>query len=202
MANLEGKKMKLIFIRHGETDWNLEKRIQGSSDIELNNKGLEQAMRLGIALQEKHLHIERIYTSKQKRAEKTAEIVSHYLDKEYEVLEGLEEMNLGLWEGKTWPEVQQKYSQEYSRWILNRRYTRLQGGESYQDVLDRLLPTLKKIIEINNADVLIVTHSALIMSLLSYLRDTPFNQMVENYAMKNTEIVEIDSKELEESRNE
>ena len=196
MVYSEGIQMKLIFIRHGETDWNLEKRIQGSSDIELNKNGLEQAKRLGVALQNKHIQIKKIYTSKQKRAEKTAEIVSQYLGKEYEILEGLQEMNLGLWEGNTWTEVQEKYPQEHSRWILNRRYTRLQGGESYQDVLDRLLPVLKKIIEINNADVLIVTHSALIMSLLSYLRDTSFNQMVENYKVENTQMVEIDSKEL------
>ena len=188
--------MKLFFTRHGETDWNSEKRIQGSTDIELNKNGLEQGKELGIALQDKHLHIERIYTSKQKRAVKTAEIVSKYIDKKYEVLEGLEEMNLGLWEGYTWTEVQEKYPEEYSKWLLDRRYTRLREGESYQDVLDRLLPTLEKIIETNSSDVLIVTHSAVIMTLLSYLRDTPFSQMVENYNMKNTEIVEIESKEL------
>ena len=188
--------MKLFFTRHGETDWNFEKRIQGSTDIELNKNGLEQGKELGIALQDKHLHIERIYTSKQKRAEKTAEIVSKYIDKKYEVLEGLEEMNLGLWEGYTWTEVQEKYPEEYSKWLLDRRYTRLLEGESYQDVLDRLLPTLEKIIETNSSDVLIVTHSAVIMTLLSYLRDTPFSQMVENYNMKNTEIVEIESNEL------
>ncbi|SEW31023.1 histidine phosphatase family protein [[Clostridium] fimetarium] len=188
--------MKLIFIRHGQTDWNLEKRIQGSTDIELNKNGLDQGKRLGIELKDMHLHIEKIYTSKQKRAEQTAEIVSQYLNKKYEVLEGLEEMNLGLWEGNTWTEVQEKYPAQYSKWLIDRRYTRLPEGESYQDVLDRLLPILKKIIKINSSDVLIVTHSAVIMCLLSYLRDTPFNQMVENYAMKNTEIVEIDSKEF------
>jgi len=188
--------MKLIFIRHGETNWNIEKRIQGSTDIELNKRGLEQAKELGVSLKDNKVHICKIYTSRQKRAEQTAEIVSKYLDKEYEVLEGLEEMNLGLWEGKTWSEVQEQCQEEYSRWNIDRRYTRLLKGESYQDVLDRLLPALKKIMEANCSDVLIVTHSAVIMSLLSYLRDTPFSQMVENYQMKNTQTVEIDSKEL------
>lgn len=188
--------MKLLIVRHGETLWNVQKKIQGTSDTELNENGILQANQLGKNLKEKNINISKIYTSKQKRAKKTAEIVGNYLNTKCVELDGLEEMNLGIWEGKSWEEVINEFPLEYRKWDDNRRYNRPPEGESYQDLLNRLIPALKHIVETETEDVLIMTHSAIIMVLLSFLKETPFNKMAENYRMKNTGVIEIDSMEI------
>ena len=64
----------LYLVRHGETDWNIESKIQGRTDTELNEKGRRQAQELAVVLKEGY-GIKRIFTSRQKRAVETAEII-------------------------------------------------------------------------------------------------------------------------------
>ncbi len=187
-----GVHMKLFFIRHGQTDWNMEGRIQGSHDSELNQTGIIQAEKLGSKLLESNHKVSKIYTSQQKRAVRTAEILSKAIDVEYIPAEGLQEMNLGKWEGLLWPEVQEKFPEKYNEWINNRRYTKTPGGESYQDVLERVMKTVQKIINENNSDVAIVTHGAVIMCLRCYITNTPFNEM-RRFRTENAAIIEFDS---------
>lgn len=183
--------LKLYLVRHGETDWNIESRIQGKTDIELNEKGRQQAEELADVLK-KEYGIRRIYTSRQKRAAETAEIIGQHLGIEPEVREGLEELNFGKWEGHTWKQVREMYPKEYFIWHGNRRYEVPPEGESYQHLLDRLLPMLDDIMSNDRQDVLNITHSAVIMTLMSYLYDTPFEDMARNYRTGNTQIVELD----------
>ena len=193
--------MRLIFIRHGETDWNVHKKIQGCTDIPLNEMGIIQAESLGRQLEKENLDIKKIYTSKLVRARKTAEIIGEILHVPYEAYEGLEEMNLGLWEGKTWVDVPQLYPEEYEKWNENRRYTRTPEGESYQDVLVRVLAAVKEIIERETGDIVIVTHSAIIMTLQSFIYDTPFHEMAKRYKLRNAGLVIVAEKEIEMLKN-
>ena len=183
--------LRLYLVRHGETDWNIESRIQGKTDIELNEKGRQQAEELADVLG-KAYGIKRIYTSGQKRAAETAKIVGRHLGIEPQVREGLEEINFGKWEGYTWRQVREMFPKEYFIWHGNRRYEVPPEGESYQQLLDRLLPTLDDIMSKDREDVLSITHSAVIMTLMSYLYDTPFEDMARNYKTGNTQIVELD----------
>lgn len=188
--------MKLLLVRHGETDWNKKSWIQGRTDTCLNENGERQARSLGERLLKEEISIARIYTSRLKRAGQTAQIVSEMVHVPWEVEEGLEEMNLGAWEGQTWKHVREEFSEEYRRWYENRRYTRIPGGESYQDLLDRLVPALRRIQEKSGGDVLVVTHSACIMTLLSYLKETPFEDMYRNYRLNNAQFCVLEEKEL------
>ncbi len=106
--------------------------------------------------------------------------------------EGLEEISFGKWEGYTWKQVKETFPEEYLVWQKNRRYQVPPMGESYQHLLGRLLPALDDIIRTESEDTLAVTHSAVIMTLMSYLYDTPFEDMARNYRTGNAEIVELD----------
>ena len=184
--------MKLLLIRHGETEWNIKGKIQGSCDTELNDTGIRQAEELSSKMLENKYNFSKIYSSKQKRASKTAEILSKATNIEYAVIEGLEEMNLGVWEGLSWAEVKEKYPAEYEEWYINRRYTKTPKGESYEDMLKRVFAAIKNIIKENREDVVIVTHSAVIMSIRCFLTNTPFDEMTK-FKTENTSITEVDS---------
>lgn len=183
--------MNFLMIRHGETSWNAEKKIQGSTDIPLNETGRLQAEALGEQIQREGISISRIYTSRQLRARQTAGILSNRLGLEVRMLDGLEEMNMGVWEGLNWEEVEERFPEEFARWSRERRYIPAPGGESYQEVLERLIPTLGLVAGQESGDVLVVTHSAVIMSLLSFLYNTPFHEMIDRYRTQNCTIVKV-----------
>lgn len=187
--------MKLYLIRHGQTDWNIRGKIQGSIDTELNETGLKQAKEMSSKIIEKKYRINKIYSSKQKRALKTAEVLSKSINADYCSVEGLEEMNLGEWQGLSWEEVQSKYPVEYGQWLQNRRYMGPPNGESYDEMLNRALKAIRKIISENSSDVAIITHNAVIMCIQCYITNTPFEDML-NFKAENTSIVEIDSELL------
>ena len=195
--------MKLYLTRHGETDWNLASRIQGKTDIPLNERGRQQARELAEMLKERRLSLDRIYTSKLSRARETAEIVGKELRLPVTILEGIEEMDLGKWEGYTWKQVRESFSGEYSLWHENRRYQKTPDGESYEELLQRILPGLCGILgddpcrdKKGQGSVLVVTHSAVIMTLLSYFHDTPFQDMAKNFKTKNAELVELTTEQM------
>lgn len=208
--------MKILLVRHGETDWNVAQRIQGSTDTPLNETGIMQAQKLAEELAKRETPIIGVYTSKLERAAKTAECVAEKLGKECIVLPGLEEINFGLWEGITWEQVAEQFPEEYQIWRQNRRYEHPPKGESYQELVERVVAALQKLLkelkagncpdtetaadEGNvpvNGDIVVVTHSADIMSLMSFVNDTPFHEMVKRYRTKNTAIVEIEAEVIE-----
>lgn len=187
--------MTLYLIRHGQTDWNVAGRIQGTHDSELNENGREQARKLGESILKSRIDFSTIYTSPQKRANKTAELIGSVTGKPVIALDGLEEINLGLWEGLTWEEVRLQYPVEYGNWYENRRYTKAPGGESYEEMLDRVLLALQTITSAHKENVAVVTHGGVIMCLQCYLTDTPFHEM-RKFKAENTCILEIESSQL------
>ena len=68
--------MKLLFVRHGETDWNAQGKIQGSRDIPLNDKGIEQATELARTIENEYPQVRRVFSSTQQRARQTARVVA------------------------------------------------------------------------------------------------------------------------------
>lgn len=184
--------MKLYLVRHGETDWNIESKIQGQTDIELNERGRQQAEEFAARIAGGDYQVDSIYTSSKRRALETARIIGAALKIEPKVQPGLEEICLGKWEGYTWKQVKELFWDEYQLWRDNRRYQEPPLGESYQQLLDRLLPAVREITQKEKGNVLVVTHSAVIMTLLSYIYDTPFEDMAKNYKTGNAGIVELD----------
>ena len=201
--------MSILLARHGETDWNVERRIQGNTDIPLNENGIRQAHSLSSYLEreerEKGVPLSFVFTSPLKRAEETAEIVGKRLVVPVEVIPGLEEMDFGVCEGKSWLQAKAEYAKEIEEWEGNKRYHKIPGGESYQDVLERFFSAWslikKKLKEqpafsLQEKDLLLVTHGALLMLLLAMrdgqaLADSFVRVKVENaraYSFKEEEL--------------
>lgn len=188
--------MKLYFIRHGQTDWNLHGRIQGSNDIELNETGLRQAAELARRLKHERFAegkppIRRVYSSVKKRAARTAEIICTEIGAELALRDGLEEINLGRWEGLTWDQVEEAYPVEYEEWYNHRGPARAPEGESYHDVVDRALKVVRRIIAENREDVAIVSHGVVITGLQLHLHGAPYSEF-ERFLPGNTGLVELD----------
>jgi len=127
--------MNYLFVRHGETDWNVLGKIQGRTDIPLNNNGIIQVKNLCLKINSMNPELKKIYTSVQIRAVQTAKLISEYSGLNFESINGIEEVNFGLWEGLSWTEVKSEYPKEYEEWIKNQRYAKTPNGESYQNTL-------------------------------------------------------------------
>lgn len=192
--------MIFYFVRHGETDWNVAKKIQGATDVPLNENGLRQAANLADKLVHDGYEIARVYTSPHLRAKVTAQTAADALGVACVVLPDLAEMDFGRWEGDNWPNIEAVYGEEYDYWNSHRRYVRTPGGESYNDVLKRTFRALEYIMERENENVLVMSHSAIIVSLRCYLAGLCMDdETMLQFRAKNTEIVEIDDTSIREA---
>lgn len=186
--------MKIWLARHGETDWNVRRLMQGTTDTPLNENGLAQAARLGEAMVGKG--ITHVYTSHLQRARCTAQIVADRLGVHCEVREGLYETALGEWEGYIWSEICERMPELTQRWVTDRRNTRPPGGEMYQDVLDRVIPAVVRIAREATSDVMIVSHNGTIKSFLAELYGTPLETMGADYPTPNAGAIEVDAAKI------
>lgn len=108
--------VSIYIFRHGETDWNAQRRFQGHTDIPLNEKGRDQARELGKILAT--LNLEVILCSDLSRAQETARIASHGLEIPIQISKSLREAYLGEPEGKLRDEIIQEYGQDqWQRWL-------------------------------------------------------------------------------------
>ncbi|MDP6651497.1 MAG: histidine phosphatase family protein, partial [Gammaproteobacteria bacterium] len=96
--------MQLHLIRHGQTDWNEERRVQGQSESRLTEMGIQQAQQLGAKL--RHLEFDQVYCSSSLRTRQTAEHVFSHTDHAVEFMDELREIHLGPWEGNLYDDVE------------------------------------------------------------------------------------------------
>ncbi len=148
---------RLILVRHGETDWNLEGRYQGQADVPLNERGREQAKLLAVRLRGER--IEAIYASDLSRAYETAKITAEALGQEVKSLESLREVDTGVWTGLTFKEVESRYPEHLREWRADPLGVKRLEGESYRALFERTRAAIREIVEAHPAQtVLIVGH--------------------------------------------
>lgn len=131
---------RLLVIRHGETAWNLETRIQGQVDIPLNDHGRWQADRLARALVDEGIHA--LYASDLSRAAETADAVSQALDLPVTLHDGLRERHFGRLEGLTHDEIVSQWPDDARRWRGRDPAYGPDGGETLAAFYDRCVSTL------------------------------------------------------------
>jgi len=161
--------MKIILLRHGQTEWNALQKYQGHTDIALNDFGRQQASRIAAYLRD-HEKIEAIYCSDLSRGRETAEIIADQLQLSVNCDPRWRELCFGKWEGMTFTEVYERYPQEFDDWFHNTRRVQVPGGESFDEILERALPALSEITAQHKGTVLVVSHGGLIKTLLNHLQ--------------------------------
>lgn len=168
--------IRLFITRHGQTEWNLEKRFQGSKDSLLTELGEKQAGMLRDRLASQNFDL--IYSSHLQRAYRTAEIIKD--NREIKIIKdkALSEMKLGDWEGLKYDHVIEKYSKEYDLFWNKPHLFEATSGEGYSDLKKRVIGSLKRIIRENDdKNILIVTHTIVIKQIMAYFEKRPLEKL-------------------------
>jgi probable phosphoglycerate mutase len=172
--------IKILLVRHGETDWNLAGRFQGRSDVPLNQKGVEQANALASALRGEYLCA--IYSSPLVRAKETARLIKvfHPSAPLYED-EELVEMDLGEFEGIEGPRWAEKHADFRQAWRDNPASVTMPGGESLQQVQARAVAALERIAHSYplGSTLLFCSHNFVILTILCHALGIPLNRFRE-----------------------
>lgn len=176
--------IRLTLIRHGETLWNKEGRIQGVSDIALSDSGVEQARRLALSL--KDSDIGAIIASPLKRAYQTAEIINSFHGKNIEVHSGLMELDQGDFEGRSFQDILTLEKAFLRKWMTDPASVRMPRGESLADLQERAWHSIEKIIS-GGQNALVVAHNftlAVILCRFQNIGLSEFRSVCVNTASK------------------
>jgi len=147
---------KIMLIRHGDTDWNVEEIFRGRVDIELNETGIKQAELLA-----KHLSDEKIvaiYSSPLKRALRTAEIITGSRNVDVTPAPELIDFDYGEWQGLSHSMVKERYPKLYNDWMSNPQVVRMPKGENLDDVKRRTISLVDRLIAEHEGTIALVSH--------------------------------------------
>ncbi|ETI90466.1 histidine phosphatase family protein [Clostridium butyricum] len=154
-------KTTIMLIRHGETEWNILGKFQGSTDIPLSNEGIRQAFMLKERLKS---DFDYIFSSPLKRAYETAKILCDESGKHVSIAEEIREINFGKWEGLTVKGIAEKYPDIFNEWRNDKREGKFCGGD--MSTLNASIRAKNCIMEIANKHkgkkIVIVAHGGII----------------------------------------
>jgi len=165
--------MKLILVRHGETIWNKENRVQGLSDIELNETGKMQIKKLALDL--KNEKIEAIYSSPIKRACESALIIGQFHRVDIKFESGLREMNPGDFEGLTFHELKDRHTPFLKQWLEDPAAVRMPGGESLHEIQERAWKVVAGILK-KSQNALIVSHNFTLAAIICKMNNVSLSK--------------------------
>ncbi len=160
--------LRLVLVRHGQTDWNKEERYRGRFDLSLDKTGLQQAEATGLALRK--FNIAAVYTSPLKRAVQTASAIANNVHQPLFTLEELIDIDYGEWQGLTPAEAAARDGALYNRWLKSPHMVSFRQGESLSTVKDRVTTALARAeARHQNETVAMVSHKVVCMVLVCHL---------------------------------
>jgi len=172
-------KTEIYLVRHGQTEWNIQKRYQGSGDSPLTKLGIEQAKALANHLSE--IHFDAIYCSPAGRAQTTTKIIKGNRNLNIVTVNELQEINLDTWEGQFYEDTKKQEPALYQAFWHSPDLFKPETGESFLDVATRIYPALLNIIEQNiGKRILIVSHAVALKSIINKITGLPLNRFWEN----------------------
>lgn len=168
--------MQIFLVRHGATDWNLQGRCQGATDLALNETGIRQAEQIASVLTDEP--IQGIYSSDLKRARQTAHLIGLKHRVAVQIEHDVRELDHGELEGLTFAEIKANYSDFIHKWRTEPADVQVPGGERLADVAQRAWNGLNRIIQAHTADetIAVVSHNFPILSIICRLTGTPLNR--------------------------
>ena len=195
---MENREIKLYLLRHGETVWNKQKKIQGQLNSPLTEEGIEKLKKTAETLE--RTDFQGVYTSHMERTVETAGII---LDKNRKNLEKpvkiekmreLNEIHFGIWQGKTYEEIKKEYPQEYDNYFNSpdKYRARVIGGEDLSEGLERFLGGMEKIVSFEktrsgSGKILIITHGTVLELFINYVKNRRMDNLDERKLIGNGE---------------
>jgi broad specificity phosphatase PhoE len=136
--------MRLILVRHGETDLNKQRRVQGLSNLGLNEKGKRQAEALAQALKNEKVDV--IYSSPLRRALETAQAIGRFHRVRVVPLDGLKELDVGEVDGMTYDEMRIHHGEFFQKWMKDFTSVRLPGGGYIPELRDKCCAAIRGVV--------------------------------------------------------
>ena len=161
--------MIVTFVRHGETDWNRDRRFQGQVDVPLNTRGKSQARSLARALRSQKF--DRAVSSDLSRAVETARAICGR--QRVDADPRWREFAFGEWEGLTWEQITQRWPDALHKSAAAARDYAPPGGETFVTVRQRVGRALDDLRRAGHANVLVVTHAGPLHAILHYVFSDP-----------------------------
>lgn len=160
---------KIYMVRHGESAANFQRIYTGRSNFPLTEKGLLQARMAGEYLKDKG--VDCVYASPLKRAYNTGEAIAAACGADIKAVDGLMEINAGVWEGKKFDDLVNLYPENYNHfWRKDIGKCVPDGGEAVKDLYNRVVETFEKIRQENEGKtVVLATHATPIRAIGAYL---------------------------------
>ena len=181
---------RLCIVRHGETAWNAEHRIQGQLDIPLNEIGLRQAQAVGGALKDEHF--DAIYSSDLVRARQTGDPIANFLSIKILLEIDLRERHYGIFERLTYAEVKVRYPEDYARFEARDPDYAFRTGESLKDFSARSIAVISGIAnEHKDQSILVFTHGGVLDKLYRFITGLPLSAQ-RNFGIPNAGLNRIE----------
>jgi len=168
-----------LIIRHGFSQGNKEKRFTGQLDVPLDEAGISQAKSVARYISENY-RVDRIYASDLSRAYNTVKPLADTLGLPVIPHKGLREVHEGIWQGLRVQDIEAQYAEYFSLYKTNRGKYPIEGGESYQQVMDRAILTMDEIARENEGKTVVVgSHGGWIRCLCGAWLSVPVERIDE-----------------------
>ena len=180
---------RILAIRHGETAWNVDTRIQGQLDIGLNDTGRWQAQRLGQALAQES--VAAVYSSDLQRAMHTAQAVAEphrSLGLQVTAEPALRERHFGVFQGRTWAEIEAHWPDQATQWRQRTPQWAPEGGESLWALRERVSACVQRLASAHLGEQIVLVAHGGVMDALYRLATGLDVQAPRSWALGNAAI--------------
>lgn len=180
---------RFLLIRHGETLWNREQRIQGQSNSELSPEGVDQARAAAACLRDEEAEL--LVSSDLERTMQTAAPIAAATGLAVEAHAGLRERAFGIFEGLTLTEIAERFPDHHARWRSRDPAYAMPGGESLQQMRLRIKAALEGLAMRGHRKVLVVTHGGVLDAVYRLATGTP-DEARRDWPLVNASVNHID----------
>jgi phosphoserine phosphatase len=166
----------IYLTRHGQTEWNVQQRMQGHQDSPLTPLGVQQAEWLNRGLNK--VQIDAVYASSSERTLRTAEIIRGERTVPVIACDEFKEIRMGLWEGCESAEIELAHPEQHHHFWKDPEKFSVEGSETFREVQERALQKLLEIVDEHEGQtVLIVTHTVVIKVLMAHFEGRAMEQL-------------------------